>query len=120
MGQQVRWVEYKRKPLLKIWKDSTLAYFKAARRTPGFSLFDFIHGYVYLRWPYLYIAIGTGEHRYTKWIRPLANIIGKLLTSSNGDPANKPTVAETYHGKVVPLEAAKQLVWCKKRLNSPT
>jgi ferredoxin len=94
----------------RIWRSSTQAFYKEARRTPGFSLFDFLHGYVYLRWPYLYIGIGTGEHRLSKWIRPLVNVIGKIFVSSNGDHGEKSTVAETYHGKVVPLEAAKQLV----------
>jgi ferredoxin len=94
----------------KIWKDSTRAFYEEAKRTPGFSLFDFLHGYVYLRWPYLYIGVGTGEHRLSKWIRPLVNIIGKLFISSTEDGSEKPTVAETYHGKVVPLDAAKQLV----------
>jgi Pyruvate/2-oxoacid:ferredoxin oxidoreductase delta subunit len=105
-------LERRKTPLKKIrlWKDSTRAFYIEARRTPGFSLFDFLHGYVYLRWPYLYIGIGTGEHRFSKWIRPLVNIIGKLFISANGDQREKPTVAETYHGKVVPLEAAKQLV----------
>jgi ferredoxin len=94
----------------RMWKDSTRAFYDEARRTPDFSFFDFIHGYVYLRWPYLYIGVGTGEHRFSKWIKVLVNLIGKIFISSNGDPDEKPTVAETYHGKVVPLEAAKQLV----------
>ena len=94
----------------RIWKDSTQAFYEEAKRTPGYSLFDFLHGYVYLRWPYLYIGVGTGEHRLTKWIRPIANILGKLFISSKGNGSDKPSVAETYHGKVVPLEAARQLV----------
>jgi ferredoxin len=95
---------------IRIWKDSTRAFYEEAKRTPGFSLFDFLHGFIYLRWPYLYIGIGTGEHKLSKWIRPIVNIIGKLFISSREDGSEKPTVAETYHGKVVPLDAAKQLV----------
>jgi len=116
MGQQATRIEKKRQPILRFWKDSTLAFLKVARRTPGFSLLDFIHGYVYLRWLYLYIGVGTGEYKLAKWIRPVANIIGKLFISSNGDPANKPTMAETYHGKVVPLEAAKQLIMVQESI----
>ena len=97
-------------------KGSTRAFLEEARHTPGFSLFDFLHGYVYLRWPYLYIGVGTGEHRLSKWIRPLVNIIGKIFVSSNGDQVEKPTVAETYHGKVVPLNAAKQLVTVQENI----
>jgi ferredoxin len=94
----------------RLWKKSTQAFLEEAKHTPGFSLFDFLHGYVYLRWPFLYIGVGTGEHKLTKWIRPIANLIGKFFMTSASVPDEKPTVAETYHGKVVPLEAAKQLV----------
>ena len=50
-------------------RPSTRAFIQEARRTPGFSLFDWLHGYVYARWPYLYIGIGAGEH-------PLARVLG--------------------------------------------
>ena len=97
----------KRKPL---FKPSTKAFTKEARRTPGYSLFDLLHGYVYARWPYLYIGIGTGEH----WLgRILGPVLGRLVRlfsfDANADPDNA-TLADTYHGKVVPLDAATQLV----------
>jgi hypothetical protein len=41
-------------------KPSTQAFLLEARNTPGYSFFDFLHGYVYGRWPYLYIGIGKG------------------------------------------------------------
>jgi hypothetical protein len=44
---------------LPFLRPSTRAFVREARRTPGFSLFDWVHGYVYARWPYLYIGIGT-------------------------------------------------------------
>ena len=43
---------------LHAFKPSTRAFLKEARSLPGFSLFNLIHGYVYLRWPYLYISGG--------------------------------------------------------------
>jgi len=47
----------------KSWlRPSTRAFTREARRTQGYGLFDWLHGYVYARWPYLYISIGTGEH----------------------------------------------------------
>lgn len=89
-------------------REATRVFLEEAKRTAGFSRFDFLHGYVYARWLYLYIGIGTGEHWLSKGVRPLVNLIGKwLMPKKNG---NDPTVAETYHGKVVPLEAARQLV----------
>ena len=45
---------------------STMALIREARRTPGYSLFDWLHGYVYGRWIYHYIGIGTGEHPLAK------------------------------------------------------
>ena len=45
-----------------IIKPSTRNFFAEARKTPGYSLFDFLHGYIYGRWVHLYIAIGTGRH----------------------------------------------------------
>jgi hypothetical protein len=46
-----------RLPLLL--RPSTRTFTREARHTPGYSLFAWLHGYVYARWPYLYI--GSGE-----------------------------------------------------------
>jgi hypothetical protein len=66
-----------------------------------------LHGYAYARWPYLYIGIGTGEHPLTRIQRPAVRLLGRLLEL--GAPAGnsgRGTLADGYHGKVVPLEAA--------------
>jgi NAD-dependent dihydropyrimidine dehydrogenase PreA subunit len=96
-----------RKPWIK---PSTIAFVRGARRTPGYSFFDWLHGYVYARWPYLYIGVGTGEHPLAQFLGPLVRWLGRLLPSRPADDPNRVTVADTYHGKVVPLEAATQLV----------
>ncbi len=95
-------------------RDSTRDFYKEGKKISGYSLFDFIHGYIYARWPYLYIGIGTGEHPLTRLFRPVSALFSRLLTSdgskspdSNGDTV---TFADTYHGKVVPPEAAAGLV----------
>lgn len=90
-------------------KPSTRAFRQEARRTPGYSLFDLLHGYVYARWPYLYIGIGLGKHPLARILGPAVRLVGRLLPSGQ-DGAGKGTVADGYHGKVVPLEAATQLV----------
>ena len=92
-------------------KPSTAALIREGRRTPGYSFWDWLHGYVYGRWTYLYIGIGTGEHwlakTFTPWIKRLAG----LLPQRELEPGEKPaTFADTYHGKVVPLDAATRLV----------
>jgi Pyruvate/2-oxoacid:ferredoxin oxidoreductase delta subunit len=105
-------------PLLRL---STRAYLREARQTQGYTFFDLLHAYVYSRWPYLYIGIGTGENKFGKVIKPLVYGIGKILAVTKKDKAvskkrfgkqfnQNVTFAETYHGKVVSLKAAEKLV----------
>lgn len=93
-------------------KPSTLAYIREARNTPGFSLFDWIHGYVYIRWPYLYIGVGTGEHRLTRLLMPVWRLVTRFWKPRALDAQVSQCIgfADTYHGKVVPLEQASRLV----------
>lgn len=90
-------------------KESTRVFLQESRRTPGHSIGRFIHGYVYARWPYLYIGIGTGEHWLSNVIPPIARGIGRISAIFNNH-GPKTTTADTYHGKVIPLESAKQLI----------
>ncbi|MBN1995465.1 MAG: 4Fe-4S binding protein [Anaerolineae bacterium] len=101
---------------------STWAFIKEARQTPHYSLFDWLHGYIYARWSYLYIALGTGEHPLSRALAPLVTGVLKLLkvetTGQAPDPtSNRLTFADTYHGKVVPLAAAKGLVTVNQEIN---
>lgn len=89
---------------------STRAFLKEARRVPGFSILDFIHGYIYARWPYLYIGVGTGEHPLSGALRLVASLFSKLFSTRPNLEDEQSTFADTYHGKVVTLEAARQLV----------
>jgi Pyruvate/2-oxoacid:ferredoxin oxidoreductase delta subunit len=101
---------------------STRAFWKEGRRTSDYSLFDFLHGYVYGRWPYLYIGIGTGEHRLSRLVRPLIDLFARLISTIRPHPAEAApaeTFADSYHGKVVPLAAARQLVSIKEPLAIP-
>ena len=93
-------------------KKSTRAFFQEARQVKGFSFFDRLHGYFYARWPYFYIAMGSGEHPLAKRLKPLVAWIGnRLVSSAHGpDQSNPVKFEDTYHGKVVPLAAATQLV----------
>jgi ferredoxin len=99
---------------IKIVHPSTMDFIQEARRIPGYRLFDILHGYIYARWPYLYISIGKGEHRLSPVLAKISNSINRLLLpllNSNGsEKIAGNTIAETYHGKVVSFEAAKQLV----------
>jgi ferredoxin len=93
----------------------------------GYSLYDFLHGYVYARWPYLYIGIGVGEHPLAKKLGPLVGRIAAFVNWISGDPdggdrasgANGSTFADAYHGKVVPLKAARELVTVNRSVDLP-
>ena len=101
-------------------KPSTREFLKEARKIPGYSLFDILHGYVYGRWPYLYIGIGVGEHPLAKWYAGVSKRIQKWFPKKR-DESDKPknTIADSYHGKAVPLETAKQLVMINEPLQIP-
>jgi Pyruvate/2-oxoacid:ferredoxin oxidoreductase delta subunit len=93
-----------------LFRPATQAFVREARRTPGYSLFDWLHGYVYARWPYLYIGIGAGEHVLARIFGPPVRLAGRLFPHHQDGDGDRPTFADGYHGKVVPLEAARQLV----------
>jgi ferredoxin len=103
-----------------ILSSSTMALIREARRTPGYGLFDWLHGYVYGRWIYLYIGIGTGEHPLAKsfvrarqlWLRAFPREPQPSMSHVTSEaPGERPmTFADTYHGKVVTLESATKLI----------
>jgi ferredoxin len=122
-----------------------------ARKIEGYSLADKLHGYVYGRWPYLYIGVGTGEHRLTKLLLPLFAFFlrrahspareaaedsgpgvdtkaaagdtgpheadaAKKVVESLGVPM-RDMIADGYHGKVVRLDDARQLVTLEEEIS---
>lgn len=93
-------------------KKSTRHFIDESQRIKGFSFFDLLHGYFYARWTYFYIAMGTGEHPLAKRLKPLITWIGGMLVKKSNQSAkiNPIQFEDTYHGKVVPLESARQLV----------
>lgn len=109
---------------------STKDFFSEARRQgKKFSLYDFLHGYIYARWPYHYIGIGVGEHPWVKRYGPLVRLLVRIIawvklrlgvpTKEQGDDHPTGTIADTYHGKVVPLQAATQLVTVNEAVALP-
>ncbi len=74
------------------------------------SITNLIHGIIYARWPYLYIGIGKGDHPVLEYLRPVAylyNRIREIIPSGDHEPGD---FSDGYHGKVLPLASAKQLV----------
>ena len=103
-----------------IIKPSTREFIAEARKTPNYSLFDFVHGYIYGRWVHLYIAIGTGRHPLAKRFAPLAAWFDHWLARKiEQHPEQYVSMADTYHGKALPLETARQLVLVNEDINIP-
>jgi Pyruvate/2-oxoacid:ferredoxin oxidoreductase delta subunit len=96
-------------------KPSTRAWIEEAKKTPDHSSFDTLHGYVYTRWPYFYIGTAKREHPITRFLDPVITWLAGVFWSDEPDhPTDRPTFADSYHGKVVPLDAATQLVTVKR------
>lgn len=100
-------------------KASTRSFFREAKSVPDYSFWDWLHGYIYGRWPYLYISVATGEHPMTRFFLPVWQIISKIFQPviSNSSKSDRATSADTYHGKVMPLKEASKLVMINEDIN---
>ncbi len=124
MAENKSWLDWLVKP-------STRSFNREGRRTPGYAFTDWLHAYIYGRWIYLYIGFGVGEHPLAKLIARLNAVYRKLRPqSSEPHPRRRPpyqldpatptlTTADGYHGKVVTLEAATQLVTVNEPIQLP-
>jgi len=120
---------------LPLVKDSTLDFLSEATETEDYSWLDLLHGYVYARWPYLYIGMGVGEHpltrtwwpRVERFTRPARRFIGWVVPDRLNPFNRKPQppderqlgYAASYHGKVMPLESARRLVLVNEEIRLP-
>jgi len=102
----------------KIIKPSTRSFWRRSRERTDFSLFDFIHGYIYMRWPYQYIGTGVGERnqRLVRLITSIAQFVGRIFPKKNNGTSSV-SFADTYHGKAIPLETATRLVSIKESID---
>jgi ferredoxin len=98
---------------------STRAFYHESKAASNYSLINFIHGYVYARWVYFYISMGTGEHPLARPLSPIIGWVGQLITAkaSHDSSAEEVNFEDTYHGKVVPLQAARELVSIKEDID---
>ena len=99
-------------------KPATRAFYSEFRRLKTFSFFNFLHGYLYTRWIYFYIGMGTGKHPLARYVYPLVSRVGNLIIK-NAPSENMQNIQfqDTYHGKVVPLQAARELVSVKEDID---
>jgi Pyruvate/2-oxoacid:ferredoxin oxidoreductase delta subunit len=90
-------------------RKSTQDFFQEAKEIPNYSLFDRLHGYIYARWPYLYIGIAKRDLPLGRILAAAIGFLGHIWPKTQNDP-DAITFADTYHGKVVPTQAAAKLV----------
>ena len=100
-------------------RESTRQFYHEANQMEHFSLFDRLHAYTYIGWPYFYIAVGTGNHWLSKIIMPAIQLWRWMFPRKNDPDIHSLTIAshsmaDTYHGKALPLETAKKLVQVKE------
>jgi Pyruvate/2-oxoacid:ferredoxin oxidoreductase delta subunit len=104
-------------PLRKLnKKKATARFFEVADNETSVSRFDKLHGYVYGRWTYTYIGIGIAEKTWARRLRALVAPLVSLLNIFRTPDEKALTMADGYHGKVVPLDKAKQLIQIQEEI----
>lgn len=105
-------------PLRLLLKPSARRFFEEADEL-GFSTGKKLHGYLYLRWPYLYISLITGAHPLARLLAGGSRWLDRLFPSrvEKRRKAQRAArdkgglrFADTYHGKVMPTDEAIKLV----------
>ena len=97
----------------------TRQFLEEARRTPRFSMFDFIHGYTYNRWSHLYVSLAISAEKYRlkfafDFLVTLYTIFLRWLPKNWG--IRGISFEDSYHGKALPLDSARQLVSVKESI----
>ncbi len=100
-------------------KKSSKAFFIEAKAIEDYSFFQLIHGWLYLRFPYLYISIGKGDHPAGKILRKIIAAVSRIFPKKDKthDEEQVNARANAYHGKVVTLESASELVSIEKDIS---
>lgn len=103
-------------------KKSTRDFYREADQMEHFTWFDRLHAYAYIGWPYFYISVGTDNHWLSKIIMPAIKLWYQIFPRKN-DPnihslmVASRSMADTYHGKALPLDSAKKLVQVKEDIH---
>lgn len=105
-------------------KESTRNFFHESKTLGRYGLIEWLHGYIYARWSYFYIGVGTGEHALVKRCKPAGDLLYRLFKFFTGTGQVKDgdvtvSFADTYHGKVVTLESARKLLTLDRPITLP-
>lgn len=79
-------------------KPSTRTFWRLAKVRDFSTLLKWLHGYIYGRWIYHYIALGTGRHPLTR----------RFVKTTPQVKEN--SIADSYHGKVISADSARKIV----------
>ena len=93
-------------------------FWQEASRIPGYPLGEKLHGWFYMRFPYLYIATGTRSNWLGRFGAGVILFFNRLFPPRPPKPGAI-TFADTYHGKVVTLQTARELVSVKENISVP-
>jgi len=90
--------------------NSTRAFFYEAKKVRGYGLLKALHGYVYLRWPYRYIAAALYLLHPPRLLRGLAGLVLGERSAERVHTGPRYAFSQSYHAKVLPLDAARRLI----------
>ena len=96
----------------------TRKFWQEAGRLSNFPFAEKLHGLFYMRYPYLYIATGTRSNWLGRFAAGVSSFFSRLFPPRPAKPGAI-TFADTYHGKVVPLQTALELVSVKENISVP-
>jgi ferredoxin len=104
-------------------------FLEAAWQAQTNSPWNFLHSYVYARWPYLYIGLGNSDHPIINYLVSIFGKIGQIFHRDKAKQPHRPvphsvneatdTIADIYHGKVMPVASAQQLVMVNEPIDLP-
>ena len=95
----------------QLLKPSTNKFMQEAQRIDDFSRFHFLHGYVYIRWPYLYIGIGTGEHPIAKILAPVVRQFTKFFKRLETRKQDRAETANRKESNLQKITFADTYLW---------
>jgi Pyruvate/2-oxoacid:ferredoxin oxidoreductase delta subunit len=123
---RIHWLISSGKKPLSLISPATRQFLREAWETQEHSLWGVLHSYIYARWPYLYIGIGNGDHpiarKFSLVTRTWRKVFPKKRQKAKPTPSltqASGTVADGYHGKAMPLAAARQLVTVQQPIRIP-
>lgn len=99
-------------------KKSTREFWKKANEIEGYPLVEKLHGLFYLSFPYLYIGTGTGANKLGRAADKVISFFNRIFPPRPRKP-DQISFPDTYHGKVVPLKTATELVSVKENIRVP-